>query len=410
MLLCDVANLEPGMIVGGSIPHPKRPTTELLRPGAELDANMIEHLTRLGISEVWVAHDATSDLDAAVGSGLSVARMSVFQQLKTDFSRLSVSTVSGAKLQVYRQTVTDLVFELISTGQYAHLAHQMVNDTSGVFTHCANVAFLSVLVGLEMETYLVSQRPQLSPEHARDVVPLGLGAMLHDIGKTALNPEDRTKHEIANQPTDEDEIKNYRKHIFAGHKMLDVSRFPATARHAVLNHHQRFDGKGWPIQAARREGSETRPQRGTEIHIFSRIIAAANVLDNLINGANKPHISPVAALREFNSTRFDGWFDPVVRYLMIRRLPPFPIGSLVRLSNNAKATIVSLNFRQPCRPTVRMLDENTRNNKGEYTTVDLDIEPSIHIVESGGNNVEKHLFELPDLKSTVEKEKATSSA
>jgi len=191
--------------------------------------------------------------------------------------------------------------------------------------------------------------------------------------------------------------------------MLDVSRFPATARHAVLNHHQRFDGKGWPIQITRREGSETRPQRGTEIHIFCRIIAAANVLDNLINDPSNPKNPPVAALREFNSPRFDGWFDPVVRYLMIRRLPPFPIGSLVRLSNNAQATIVSLNFRQPCRPTVRMLDENTRNNKGEFTTVDLDIEPSIHIAEAGGHNVEKHLFELPDLKATVEKEKATSS-
>ena len=94
---------------------------------------------------------------------------------------------------------------------------------------------------------------------------------------------------------------------------------------------------------------------------------------------------------------------------MIRRLPPFPIGSLVRLSNNEPATIVSLNFRQPCRPTVRMLDENTRNNKGELPTIDLEIEPSLHIVESGGHNVEKHLFELPDLKSTVEKEKTASS-
>lgn len=409
MLLCDVANLEPGMIVGGSIPHPRRPATELLRPGAELDANMIEHLTRLGVCEVWVAHDATADLDAAVASGLSVARMTVYQQLKTDFSRLSISTVSGAKLQVYRQSITDLVFELISSGQYAHLAHQMVDDRSGVFTHCANVAFLSVLVGLEMETYLVSQRPQLTPEHARDVVPLGLGAMLHDIGKTVLKPEDRSQHEIVNPPKDEDAINNYRRHIFAGHKMLDDSRFPATARHAVLNHHQRFDGKGWPIQIARRQGSETRPQQGVEIHIFSRIITAANVLDNLINGANTPHTPPVAALREFNSSRFDGWFDPVVRYLMIRRLPPFPIGSLVRLSNNAQAAIISLNFRQPCRPVVRLLDDKSRNVKGDLTTIDLDTKPSLHIVEAGGHDVQKYIFKLPDLRTTVENEREASS-
>ena len=98
MLLCNVNTLEPGMEVGGSIPHPRRTSTELLRPGVTLDARMINYLRRAGVTEVWVHHDATADLDVAVASNLSAARLKVFNGLKKDFSRLSVSSVSGAQL------------------------------------------------------------------------------------------------------------------------------------------------------------------------------------------------------------------------------------------------------------------------------------------------------------------------
>ncbi len=402
MLLCNVNTLEPGMEVGGSIPHPRRTSTELLRPGVTLDSRMINYLRRLGVSEVWIRHDATADLDAAVASNLSSARLSVFNGLKKDFSRISVSSVSGAQLQTYRQSVTDLVFELISSGQYAHLSHQLLADPSQVFTHCANVAFLSLLVGLEMETYLVSQRPQLAPEHARDVVPLGLGAMLHDIGKVGTTQEARQHHEIHAPPDDPETLETYRQHVHTGRQLLDVSRFPATARHAVLNHHQRFDGTGWPDQAISTGGRQQGPQQSTDIHIFCRIISAANVLDNLLNDPTKQRYPTVAALRDFNSDRFEGWFDPVVRYLMIRRLPPFPIGSLVQLSNSRKAVIVSLNFRQPCRPVVRVLDEACRDKNGELPMLDLDADRSAHIVEAAGQRVDQYLFDLPNLRTSAD--------
>ena len=47
MLLCNLASLEPGMEVGGSIPHPRRPSTELLRPGVTLDTRMINNYAHL---------------------------------------------------------------------------------------------------------------------------------------------------------------------------------------------------------------------------------------------------------------------------------------------------------------------------------------------------------------------------
>ena len=87
---------------------------------------------------------------------------------------------------------------------------------------------------------------------------------------------------------------------------------------------------------------------------------------------------------------------------MIRRLPPFPIGSLVRLSNSQKAVIVSLNFRQPCRPLVRVIDEAARDKDGELPMLDLDADRSIYIVEAAGQRVDQYLFDLPNLRTSAD--------
>jgi len=56
-------------------------------------------------------------------------------------------------------------------------------------SHATAVAQLSVTMGLRLEQYLIRERSRLPARHAREVVNLGVGAMLHDIGKTKLQPE-----------------------------------------------------------------------------------------------------------------------------------------------------------------------------------------------------------------------------
>ena len=202
MLLCGISDLEPGMKVGATVIHPRRPALNLLRPGVDLDAEMIRHLARLGVSELWVHHDATSDLDAAVAPKLSKMQTAVYLQLKGDIAQLARVTVSTAQIQSYRRTISELVLELTANGKYARLSRQLLDDPGDLFTHSTNVAFLSTLVGLELQTYVIRQRPRLPSQHARDIVPLGLGAMLHDIGKTGISPEARRHHEIHPEPDD----------------------------------------------------------------------------------------------------------------------------------------------------------------------------------------------------------------
>lgn len=394
MLLCGLNDLEPGMLVAASVVHPMQPETELLRPGVPLESGIIGRLRQLGVTAVWVDHDATRDLDTAVAPKLSAKRRAVYVQMRRQFKELACATISVAEVQQYRQLVTELVMALIADGRYARMSDDLFKDDSRLFAHCTNVAFLAILVGLEMPVHIVKERSRLSKEEAFNMVALGLGAMFHDIGKTRTSQEARDHYEIR-LPNGQDDIpEDYEQHTSIGHEMLCDSRVPASARQAVLNHHQRFDGSGWPDMDEATKSRQRGPQKGNQIHIFSRIVAAANVLDNLLSFHRDNQRPAVAALRDLAEPRFDGWFDPVVRELMIRRIPPFPIGASVTLSDGRKAVVIAPNMEQPCHPAVRILnDESTDQMPGEL--VDLADCPEVDIHECAGEDVEHYLFELP---------------
>lgn len=388
MLLCGISDLEPGLVVAAPILHPLRPDLELLSAGAVLDAAIIRRLGDLGVTQAWVRHDATADLDRLLEPKLRQARQEVYQQLKADFSHMSGRTLTHARLQAYRQAVMDLVCQVISNRKIAGLADQLHSTQQPLFTHCANVAYLALLIGLDLQNYIIQQRPHLKTTYARDLTSLGLGGMLHDLGKATLSPQAARHHEVfpnfgACDP------EEYELHPMVGYQMLRCARVPASARQAVLCHHQRFDGSGWPgLSLLGGSGNRGRPSaRG--IHIFSRIVAAANVLDNLLSDADGQRRPPVAALHDFAGERYRGWFDPLIRDSMLRRLPPFPLGCMVRLNDGRAASVIAPGHLQPCRPVVRLLQTGSG-----ATSIDLSERPDLHIVQCAGVDVRHWLFEL----------------
>ena len=362
----------------------------LLRPGAELTRIIIARLRRLGVTQLWVDHPLTRDLDAAVAPSLIRARLKVFNRLKADVAKLARRTLSTVQLRAYREAIADLVREVLANKDYVNLTDRLFDAEQELVSHSTNVAFLSVLVGLELEGYLVRERTRLPAWRAKNVVNLGLGGLLHDFGKIALEGDLARRHEVLDP--DGDHPPEYFDHPAQGYDLLPI-QVPSAARNAVLRHHLRFDGTGW----CQRTGTAGRPgriaQAGHRIHIFSRIVAAANALDNLMRDADGHQRPAVAALHDFASVRFDGWFDPVVRMTVLKRIPPFAVGTQVTLSDGRPAVVTRPSLDQPCRPTVRLLDPSEKLNKGACTHVDLAVHPTLRISAAAGVPVEQFLFE-----------------
>ncbi len=396
MLLCGINDIRAGAVLGAAVADPRAPHHDLLRPGVELDARLIASLRKRDVMQVWIEDDLTKDLDHAVAARLSGARVAVYTSLRDGLAACSRGTITVASVQEYRKAVLALVTEAISSAVYASMTDSLFS-ASDQSSHATNVAFLALLTGLHLEAYVVSEQKRLDREDAREMSVLGLAGLLHDIGKTRMPPAAAAFHDVHADEGGGGHARpdGYAQHVTNGKKLLEDSRVPARVSHTVLNHHQRFDGKGWPDLTRITGGRLKGPLHGRRIHVFARIVAAANVLDNLLRGFDGSQRPVVAALHAFASDRFDGWFDPVVRRAMLLRIAPFAIGSDVRLSDGRRGVVSAPNPQDPCRPVIRVRGEGDEAVDPQAATLDLHVTPGVSITHALGVDVRPYLFQAP---------------
>lgn len=202
--------------------------------------------------------------------------------------------------------------------------------------HCANVAILSMGLAQALEW----QREQ--------VELAGLAGMLHDLGKVNL---DKT---ILNKPgrLTAEEYEHVKQHARLGYRMLrhDDQVHPAVAQ-AVLEHHERPDGSGYPHG---RDRSSLQP--------MSALISVVDAYDAITSrrpySTARSHHEALGILwkersRQFDSTmvealiQFLGWITP---------------GTVVRLSTGAHAIVLRASHHHRLWPLVRLLEVS----EGEY--------------------------------------------
>lgn len=413
MLLCNIADVKPGSKLAAAVIKDDAPDVELLKPGVTLEQRLLARLRSMGIRRIWINHDIAEDLDRVIDPHVMRTKLEMYRQLKGDLTKCSQKCISDAQVAIYQQVVSQLVHELVSAGRIGALTDSLFQCKGDQMTHGVNVAHLAILIGLQIESYIIRERPRLSVEHARDLVSLGLGAALHDVGKVGSSRDEiAAKHEVHfEQGDDHDDASrdDYEQHAVRGYEMLRDSRAPASACQAVLNHHQRFNGAGWPDLAQARKREPQEPLAGRRIHVFTRIVAAANVLDNLMRTPDGEPRPTVAALAEFAGPEYDGWFDPVVRRAALKCLPPFAIGSMVTLSDGRVGVVTCPSMMNPCRPVVRLLGESGRsqangasrgsrtNEENEPLVVDLSQHIDLRVADCAGVDVTPWYFELPSV-------------
>ncbi|MFT3685569.1 MAG: HD domain-containing protein [Phycisphaerales bacterium] len=405
MLMCGINDVPAGAVLGSIVTDPRNPSHDLLRPGVTLDPPIVASLRSRGVTQVWIQDTLTADLDAAVAPGLTAAKLEVYGKLRDGLATCAKGTMSSSSLASYRGAVLSMVTEAISSEKYAAMTDALFS-ADGLASHGANVAYLSLLCGLHIEQYVVAEQSKLGPKEAREMGPLGLAGLLHDIGKTRLRPVGQRYHDQLAPESGGGSARpeGYIDHVRIGRMLLEHCGAPARVGYTVLNHHQRFDGCGWPDLAAFTAGRIKGKLAGRRIHIYARIVAAANVLDGLMRDAEGRKRPPVAALGEFASSRFEGWFDPIVRRALLLRVPPFAIGVDVRLNDGRRGVVIGLNEHDPCRPVVRIINPLPPTPPGgvvEPETVELETNPALRITHSLGEEVEKYLYEVPRADSRV---------
>ena len=383
------------MVLAAPVRHPNVDSHVLLQARYRTESDTKAQLERFGISAVWVRHPGFDFLDDRLCDEIPRARVRLYESVKRNFSGIADTPAVAFDLYDYRTTIGTMIMAVVANKSNAILAERLMNGDSELFSHCSNVAYLSIVIGMRIKNYVFAERKYIDCTKGTDLTNLGIGAMLHDLGKLELNPEWHDSHFFS----EDNDTADYRSHVERGYRFVQ-GRLEASASQILLHHHQRFDGKGWPDLTQITNGRVQGNQMGGEIHVFSRIVAATNVLDNLLRDADGTQRPPVAALSEFASSRFDGWFDPIVRLAVLQRIPPLAVGSQVDLNDDRPAVVVAPNLRRPCRPSVRLLDDSAQAAVETCTVLDLVDHPELHIVRDAGVDVKKWLFELPNPRPT----------
>jgi len=142
----------------------------------------------------------------------------------------------------------------------------------------------------------------------RDLTWIRMGAFLHDVGKIEVPASVLNK---AGRLTDE-EFDIMKRHTTAGDAIVSPLNFPYDIRPIVRNHHERWNGGGYPDGLA-----------GEEIPLVARILCVADVFDALTTTRSyRPALSVQEALRIMDSesgTVLDPAIYPVFRGLIVER-------------------------------------------------------------------------------------------
>lgn len=401
MLRVPLNKIQPGMILARPVPMPNDPYRYLLQRDREIPLSAIPRLKQMGVLEVWVRNRDLEFLEELVDVELGEHQREIYHHVRRNFESVLRGSSVELDLVNFQSSVGDL-FQYLQRSKSSNVFLQKLEAFDNyLMAHSTNVCYLALLVGMKLDRYLIDQRQHKTARAAKDLHLLGLGCLLHDIGKMHIPREILDKPGVLTA----EEREVMRKHTLFGYEMIKGG-LPASAAQVALNHHQRWDGKGYPIRTDAQTGDPISPLAGAQIPIFSRIAILCDVYDAATTTRCYSSAKlPVQVLHEMRQM-CKGFFDPVVESAFYRIIPPFPIGQLVTLSSGIEAAVVDFNPDFPVRPKVQCL----RTAKGErfedpaLEEIDLALYPELHIASVDGRDVRPYLIS----QETTEPEFATA--
>jgi HD-GYP domain-containing protein (c-di-GMP phosphodiesterase class II) len=398
MLRVPVSKIQPGMVLARPIPQPNDPHRYLLQRDREIPFQLVPRLHKLGILEVWVRHRNLEFLEDVIDEGVSERQREVYHHVRRNFETVMKGAACELEIGRFQSSISDLFDSLKQCSHGSILLQKLDAFDNILLSHSTNVCYLALLLGMKLERFLIEERSQKNPREAKDLRELGLGCILHDVGKMRIPPE------ILNKPgkLTPEEFEVMKLHPVYGYEMVKGQVSPSAAQ-VVLNHHQRYCGGGYPERRDRVTGELLPTLKGRQITVFCRLATICDVYDAATTlRCYSPAKPPVQALYEMKHW-CQGHFDPEVERAFREIIPPFPIGQIVTLSTGMEAVVVDFNPRHPVRPKV----QGIRTPKGDpirnpaLEEIDLALHTDVEIASIGGTDVREFAAALAEEREPV---------
>lgn len=186
---------------------------------------------------------------------------------------------------------------------------------------------------------------------------LALGTLVKDIGQSAIDARLITKPGMLSQA----EYSVVQSHVEEGLAVLEATaRLSETSVAVVLEHHERYNGCGYPYRMA-----------GDEISLAGRMAAIVDTYDAMTSDRPyRPALSPSHALRQLYD-QGGTQFDPALVAAFVRTVGVYPVGTLVLLESGHLAVVEAVRPDKLLSPVVRVIYHAGRRQYVAPVEVDL---------------------------------------
>ncbi len=355
--------LDPGMLTA-------RPVYDsdgamLLGKDVILDAFLIQRLKKRGVTSIFIKDESTEEISPKEMISQSVRGSTIndlkritesFDAIRHEIKRHSIWSVSkligsskfkavfgdSPVLHDIQNAAKNIVEELLSTDVSLGL-NSIKTYGNYLYEHAIDVAVFSIMLG---------RRLDFSPKRLRE---LGIGCLLHDMGMTLMPKDIIEKH--GNLTAEEREIINL--HPELGYELFrDVPVIGVLPPHVAFQHHEHYDGNGYPRNLAGSEKIEMQHEPRS-IHLYAAICTIADVYDALASDRPYRTAYPTETVLKIMVGMKGTVLHPKLLNEFLSFAPPFPVGTLVRVSGREFdgyfGIVKDLNAENIARPTLRLV-------------------------------------------------------
>lgn len=324
------------------------------------------------------------NIDAVLTEGSVISQESLLKDTADKIETVMDETGGSEKKQLYRTSVAqvDRIFNelrfnrAVDKREIERIVERILRSTvespdemlafvlrderseASLGLSAVNTAILSILVGITLKLDQLRLKT------------LATAALLHDAGMVKVPDDIISKRTNLNN----EELKKMRTHPLYSYQIISkVMGYPEEIGLIALQHHERWDGKGYPRKLGEKK-----------ISIEARIITVADAFEAMVK--EKPYRNSMiayTAMRQLlndNSRRFDS----EVLKVFIKAVGIYPLGSYVLLNNGSIGRVIKVNENAPLRPAVRLLVDKSgkKYENDEGAILDLTKESEVFIARA----------------------------
>lgn len=342
--LCEYVFIETDYIPGSNKPKSATPPSINIKVTSESDQKTTPDLNY--ILEGPVTKKRWRPETASLEEELPRAR-----KIESDTRNVLYNTLDDVRLgrtidsAATKAVIADMVESIISNPDAMGVLSQLKDADEYTALHSIRVCILALTFGRHLEM----TREELNL--------LGVGALLHDVGKMKVPSEILNKE---GKLTDK-EFEIIKTHVPLGVAVLEKS--PGISEYSIevaANHHERYSGGGYA------SGIE-----GSSIGVFGMIGGVVDCYDAITSDRTyHKGMTSYEALSKMYQWRTSA-FHPGLIEQFIQCMGVYPIGSLVELSTGAIGVVATVNRERRLKPRVVLILNPEKQKYESVKVVDL---------------------------------------